>query len=344
MGSLVAYPSALSRLSSPESFDPTAIANVPARHLREIIGSDLPEATPVDAAAVAAHWVKFYVDRILDKKDTVTIVDGEPGEGKSNFTLWLSSKVRDRLGRETGGPRRLDLENDVVYRLSTLIHRVYQSSREHPSVIIADEGVLVGAQGTSGMSDVGQILDRVLSVGRIQGCTIFVLHPSVWGLASFVRNRRAKVFMHVERRGLTTAFTLKSAMEFTPPRQLPFKKVKMPWARLRWPSLEFDPIWQKYEPSKLETTKLTLVDSEMEAVRIEDKAGMRPPGPWAMDYLLTGRARAGARVAETDRHARAEWKCEHCGSAWGSRYERDRHQARCDSSEPEGSGAAEAVV
>ena len=278
------YPSALSRLTSPESFDPSAIANVPARHLREIIGNDLPEGTPVDDRDVVEHWVQYYVDRILSKRDTVTIVDGEPGEGKSNFTLWLAMKVIDRLGRDLGTTRLLDLDRDVVYRLTTFTQRVYESSRENPCVIVADEGVLVGAQGTSGLSDAGQVLDRVLSVGRIQGCTIFLLNPSVWGLASFVRNRRAKVLMHVEHRGLTTVFTLKSAMDFVPPRQLPFKKARSPWSRIRWPSLENDPLWQKYEPAKIEVTKQTLVDAKVEAARIEKKAGMRPPSPEFMDY------------------------------------------------------------
>ena len=286
------YPAALGRLTSPLSLNSRTAPHIVSRHLRGLAGGGLPLATPVDNDAVADHWVEYYVDRILDKKDTVTIVDGEPGEGKSNFALWLGSKVRDRLGHETGTTKMLDLEKDVVYRLTTFVHRVYESTREKPSVIIADEGVLVGAQGTSGLSDAGQILDRVLSVGRIKGCTIFVLHPSVWGLASFVRNRRAKVFMHVERRGLTTAFTLKSAMDFVPPRQLPFSKAHQPWAKIRWPSLENDSIWQEYEPEKLEVTQQTLVDSEIEAAKIEKKAGLRPPSAAFMDYWERGSKRA----------------------------------------------------
>ena len=310
------YPSALTRLTSPESFDSTAISNLTGRHLRQMIGNDLAEATPVDDAAVVDHWVEYFVDRILDKKDTWAIVDGEPGEGKSNFSLWLGAKIRDRLGQEMGTSRTLDLQNDVVYRLTTLIHRVYQSSRDNPSVVIADEGVLVGAQGSSGLSDAGRILDRILSVGRIQGCSGFLLHPSVWGLASFVRNRRAKVLFHVERRGLTTAFTLKSAMDFTPPKQLPFKKARQPWSKIRWPSLEADPIWKLYEPNKIETTKQTLVDSEIEAAKIEKKAGMRPPGPWAMDYW---KGDSGERERVSD------FSCRKCGRSFGNPYNLKTH-------------------
>lgn len=151
-------------------------------------------------------------------------------------------------------------------------------------MVIADEGVLLGAQSSSGLSDAGKILDGVFSTQRIQACSTFVLHPNIWGLASFVRNRRAKVFFHVEHRGLTTAFLLKTAMEWTPPRQLPFKKARAPWAKIRWPSLESDPVWSPYEAGKIEVTKNKLVDWEIEAAKIEKKAGMRPPGPWAMDY------------------------------------------------------------
>lgn len=301
------YPTALERLNSTESFDPRSPSNILERHMRRVIGNELDEATPIDDEQVAQHWVDYYVDRILDKKDTVTIVDGEPGDGKSNFTLWLGSMVRDAIGRKLGTDRTLNLEEDVVYRLSNFVRRVYKSSRKDPSVVIADEGVLIGAQGSSGMSDVGQILDQVLSIARIQGCTIFLLHPNIWGLASFVRNRRAKVWMHTERRGLTTAFTLKSALDFTPPRQLPFKKAKQPWARIRWPNLEGSPIWKRYEPNKIEVTLETLVDSETKAWEIEKKAGMRPPGPWAMDvWEKKGKYPEGLTQKEKDRRRKHE--------------------------------------
>lgn len=316
---------ALDRLASSASYSLADYGNVSTRHMRSIVGTQLPEATPVDDVAVVDHWVDYYVDRILSKRDTVTIVDGEPGEGKSNFALWLGTKVRQRLSHEIGGPKRLNLEDDVVYRLTTFIHRVYQSSRDEPSVIIADEGVLVGAQAGAGLSDVGRILDRVLSVARIKGCTVFILHPNVWGLASFVRNRRAKVLMHVEYRGLTTAFTLKGTMDFTPPTQLPFKKVRQPWSRLRWPSLENDPIWAHYEPAKLEVTNQTLVDSEMEAARVEKQAGMRPPGPWAMDYW------------EGDS---GKFRCDTCGGAFDNAHNLAAHACKARG----GGGAGGGVV
>jgi hypothetical protein len=337
------YPSALEYLLSPESFDPGKAENVLDRHTRRLVGSAVGQRTPVDDDDRADYWTRFLVDRVLQNRDTTIIVDGLPGEGKSNFALWLASRVRWLLGKELGVPRRLDLKQDVVSRLTLFTRRVYQSSREKPLVVIADEGVLVGAQGTSGLSDAGRLLDRVLSVDRIQACTVFILHPSVWGLASFVRNRRAYLFMHVEQRGITTVFLLKDTLEFTPPRLLPFKKARYPWSRLYWPSLENDPIWAEYEPWKLETVRKTLVDAEIEAARIEKKAGMAPPGPEWMDYwdgsIEAGEggepvnARAHARVADGVRPLPpppAKAPCRFCGRMVGA-FQLTQHEAACPS-------------
>ncbi|HEY1197309.1 MAG TPA: hypothetical protein VGG32_01095 [Thermoplasmata archaeon] len=279
-----AYPAALNRLTSAESFDPAAISNVTGRHLRQIIGSDLKEATPVDDEDEINYQAGFLVDRVMNKEDTVVIVTGEPGVGKSMFTMMLGSIVKRRLGLETGTSRTLDLELDIVSRLTTFSRRVYQSSRKNPLVVIGDEGVLVGAQSGSGLTGPGRILDRVLSVSRIKACTIFILHPSIWGVAAFVRNRRAKVWYHVERRGLTTAFILKDALDFTPPHLLPFKKMRHPWNRIHWESIENKPMWAAYEPAKLETVNQTLVDAEIQAAEFEKKEGMRPPSAAFMDY------------------------------------------------------------
>lgn len=298
------------------------------RHLRHLVGSDLPEGTPIDDAAVVDHWVDWYVDRILDKMDTVTAVTGKPGIGKSNFTLWLAMKVRERLGRILGTARVLDLQADVVYRLTTFIDRVYKSSRENPGVVIADEGVLVGAQAGAGLSDVGKLLDRVLSIARIKACTVFILHPNIWGLAAFVRNRRAEVWMHAEKRGLTTAFMLKTTLDFTPPTQLPFKKVRQPWAKIRWPSLEGDAVWSSYEPAKLENTNQALVDAEIEAAKVEKKMGMRPPGPAFMDYWNGKEEKGGRGVL----------RCRRCHRVFGNDYNLSTHQ--CKGPQPKAKGAA----
>jgi hypothetical protein len=202
----------------------------------------------------------------------------------------------------------------VVYRLSDLVRRVYASSREDPSVVIADEGCLIGAQSGSGLSEAGKLLDRTLSICRILGCSLFLISPSIWGVAAFVRARRAKVWWHVERRGLSTAFLLGSSVQWTPPRKLPFVKARQPWSKLRWPSLENDKIWSKYEPTKLEVTRNALVDAAIVAGKLERKAGLRPSGPEQMDYELPPPP--------------SRSPCRFCGKAVGTHQLR-QHEAAC---------------
>jgi hypothetical protein len=274
------HPRALDILRSPGSFDPASPRNIGRVRLRELMGSDLPDATPIDASTVIEHWVDYIVGLILDKKDCVVMCDGTPGEGKSTFSLWLCLLVRQALNQALGTRQNFEVERDICYRLSDLIHRILQSSRENPSVILADEGVLVGAQARAGSYDASLLLDRVLSLSRIQGATLFILAPSIWGLASAVRDRRARLWFHVERRGLSTAFILREAIPFKRPKELPFSKARQPWSKLRWDSLESDPVWAPYEARKITVTKSALHDSEVEALKVEKKLGLSPPA-WA---------------------------------------------------------------
>jgi hypothetical protein len=289
--------------------------------MRQLVGNDMPEGIPVDQAAVLDHWVQFYVDRVLSGQDTVTVCDGEAGIGKSMGTLYLISKVRERLGRETGTTRTLALKRDVVWRLSQLLQRVHESSREDPSVILADEGVLTGAQSGSGLSREGRQLDKALSISRIKGCSIWFLAPSIWGFASFVRMRRAKIWTHYERRGLSTWFVLKSAVEFTPPKRLPFLKARRPWNRLETPDISGTPMWREYEQIKLGNVGEALVDGKMAASKLEQDAGLRPASADQMDWRRV--AQSAPVPSPLPRSP-----CRFCGRPVG-RYQLPQHEAAC---------------
>jgi hypothetical protein len=278
--SVTYLPSALDILTSDGALDPLLPENVVLSRLREMVGSDLPEGKPVDEEGVVQHWVDYIVGLILDKKDCVVIVDGTPGEGKSTFSLWICLRIREALNRALKVQEQFKVDRDVTYRLSSLIHRINQSSREKPSVVLADEGILVGAQARAGSYDASIILERVLSIARIKGVTMFILAPSIWGLAASVRDRRARLWFHVEERGRSTAFVLRDAIPFKRPKELPFGKARQPWCRIEWGDMESDPIWTPYEGQKLDITTETLADSEVEALKIERKAGLRPP-EWA---------------------------------------------------------------
>ncbi len=304
------YPTALEFLSSPEAFDPDSPESRLDRFTRNVIGSEVPEGTPVDQGAIAEYWVTTLADRILDNWDNCTLITGEPGVGKSNLGIWWCVRLKDRLGMETGTSRDWDPLHDKVTRLSDLEERVYQSSRANPWVGLIDEGVLTGAQAGAGLSPQGRILDRTLTICRAKCASLFLLIPNPWGLAAFARMRRIRYWAHVESRGVATMFEVSDRLEFKRPNALPFQKVRRPWSRLEFPSLEEtdSKLWAKYSVDKMETIAEVLVDSEMEAARLEAKEGMRPRGPKDMQFYdkgAGGRERPADPMAERIRELRA---------------------------------------
>ncbi len=256
-------------------FTPVGEWSTVGNRVRQSAGSALTPVQAVGDDEIADYWTNQVVGRILDKKDTIFIVDGEPSEGKSTFTLWFELRIVRALSKALGTDLKFDLEKDICYTLSGFIQRVRDSSADRPNVLLLDEGVLVGAQARSGTSDANLIFDRVASICRIKRVTAGVLHPSVWGIASFLRNRRAHYWFHVERRGLTTPHVLKPEIDYTPPRTLPFRKAKNPWVRFRWGSLEKDPVWAPYEANKLAMVNRTLEVSALEAAQIESKSRLK---------------------------------------------------------------------
>ena len=285
------YPSALEFLASPESFDPDGEENTLDRFTRELTGSAVEPGVPTDNEDVWAHWVEWVCDRVLSRRDFVGVVDGNPGEGKSTFGTIFLTKIAARLGDE------LDIEPpkvEVVYRLSELIEAVYRSSRARPGIVLVDEAVLTGMQSGAGLTQEGKLVDRIFSVARIKSAVILCLIPSIHGLASMVRSRRACWWGHTERRGRLTVFVGSDRLSFENPRSLPMVKAKWPWPRIEFESLEDDPSWAAYEGTKIEVVDRTLVDANILASELERKAGLRPANPSQMNYVVPGRVGAEA--------------------------------------------------
>lgn len=268
---MIHTPRATDAVNSFQCFDPNRPEQIGGSFLRRLDQMDLPPYVPTDDETVWAHWVDYIVKLIRDKKDCVVIVDGTPGEGKSTFALWMCLRVQSALNTVFGASRRFEPERDVCYSLSQGISRIRASTRDDPNVVLFDEAVLIGAQARAGSYDAQVVLDRVLQLSRIQGVTVFFLAPSIWSLSSCVRDRRARLWFHVEHRGLSTAFELREEIPFRRPSMLPFEKARQPWHRIHWDSLESDPIWDPYEGRKIEQTLKTLDLSKAEALRIENK-------------------------------------------------------------------------
>lgn len=296
----VAFPR---RLESPIAYNPGESDAIAEAWLRRLTNGNLPEGQlPPDQEAVRAHWIDFLVGRILDKKDTVIVLDGEPGEGKSALGRELQLGVRNSLNAALGISVPFNLETDIPYRLSYFIHRVWLSSIASPAVIMADETELIGGQARAGSDEKGALLDRVLSVCRIKAATAFMLSPNIRGISSAVRDRRAKLWMHIEYRGEATVFELQKAINFKRPGPLPFMKAPGPWSHLGWSNPEGEKGWAEYERWKLDNANRFLLRAIYQAVALERKDGLVDP-PWLSELPEPER-----RAASVDRKYTPEYR------------------------------------
>jgi hypothetical protein len=265
---------------------------VAATYLRASAGLGLPPYVPTDGNSVWDFWIDRVVGLILNGWDFVGIVTGDPGVGKSVLTLQFASRLRNALNAELGVNERFDTKRDVLYRLSDLAYRVYQSSGDNPVVLQGDEGCTVGAQAQAGASPEGIILDQVLSVCRIKATSLFLLHPSILGVASFIRQRRGRYWFHVEspsdgsplRLGVATAFRATAALPREALRRLPFVKERQPFHRLRFGSLDGDPLFTAYSAEKIAATDRILLDLALRAVALEFNRGLAVP-EWSVPIL-----------------------------------------------------------
>lgn len=300
-------------LQSPWDVDPADPHAIMETRIRELTDTELPSGgIPPDKEAMRAHWVDTLVGRVIDRKDTVVIIDGEPGEGKSALGRELTLAVINALNAVLPDRKmQFSLEDDVPYRLSSFIYGVYRSSYAMPRVLMGDELELIGGQARAGADEKQLLLDRTLSVCRIKSCTGLMLIPNIRGAPAFIRDRRAKIWMHVEWRGEATVFELEKAIDFKRPGKLPFKKAKQPFHRLTWEDPDKDPGWSDYQGWKLANTNAALLRFIYQAIELEKKEGLRPP-EWMVDLPQAEIPRPIRQPGMTD----GEWRA--LSSRWRS--------------------------
>jgi hypothetical protein len=277
-------PSALEVLNAPEAFDPDRPEQVAAVYFRSEGGMSLPEARPIDADGVWFYHIDRAVDHIRNGMDFIIVITGKTGRGKSTVAITFCDRLRNALNAELGLHEVFDPEQDVIYRLSDLIYRIFQSSGENPLVLLADEGVTVGAQAQAGASPEGLILEQTLSICRVKRATVCFLNPTFEGTASSIRKRRAEYWIHVEEKGRATSFHATDALPKDVLRDSRFLKDRQPFNSIEFDSLEGDTIWERYTDKMLVAKNRVLLDLALRAVALEFARGLRIP-EWAFPLL-----------------------------------------------------------
>ncbi|HEV2449670.1 MAG TPA: hypothetical protein VGU43_04575 [Thermoplasmata archaeon] len=279
---------------------------------------------PVDEGPTRAEIWKFWIGRwrarLKAGRDLVIVIDADRTGSPDGVDAGAT-----RAGKSTLGLEILQ-ELDPTFTPAKVRNRVAGSGPDLARYVIGcergngflyDEGMW-GARGRDAMSPetkmVGEVLGTLASRGAI---VVFCCHsmltldPEVKALASYR--------LLVRRRGLAEVHTPTVQLDLERPRLLPFRQHEMSpieWAPLR------GKLWNAYTAAKTEMQderiRLKLEEQRVYQAR---RLGQRVDNPSSEGATAGGPVVRGARAPA--------WKCSKCGSAWGRRSDRDRHEARC---------------
>jgi hypothetical protein len=296
-----------------ELFDPRA----PRRRL--LFRRD-PSLEGPTKAEVWAYWISAWRRRLALGRDLVIVIDadrtgdedgvdaGATRIGKSTLALRILSELDPSFGPETVRQRIAGGGEDLAR---------FVKGCKRGNGFLYDEG-LWGARGRDAMSPetkmVGETLGTLASRGAIVAfCThnMISLDPEVKSLTAYR--------LLVRHRGVAEVHVPVIQLDLERPRLLPFREHRM--SPLRWNTLQ-GPIWKGYSAEKTDMQDRR-VATKLEEQRVYQarRLGQRVEPLPSEDVPAGGPTEGRARAPS--------WTCGNCGSAWGRRSDRDRHEARC---------------
>jgi hypothetical protein len=259
--------------------------------------------------------LKEWRRRLAQGRDLIIVIDADRTAGAT------------RIGKSTLGLTILK-QLDPTFTAKTVVQRVAGGASDLARSVIGcqpgqgflyDEGMW-GARGRDAMSPDAKMVGEVLGTLASRGAIVVFCTHSMISLDTEVKALAAYRLI-VRRRGLAEIHTPTIQLDLERPRLLPFReheKSPLLWRPLR------GSLYQAYllEKARQQDDRIRLKLEEQrvwQARRLgqptENGSSMENPpagGP------VEGRARAPAR-----------WPCRNCGTEWGRRSDRDRHEARC---------------
>lgn len=129
------------------------------------------------------------VARLLKKKwDFVTIIDGDEGSGKSTLAVKVATYTDPEFHVMEG----------VKFDVEDLVAAIGASSPGKS--LILDEGS-EGAWSIEAMSKENRAFKKVSQIARAKRVHVIICMPTIWDVDKFFRGRRARVWIHVNKRG-----------------------------------------------------------------------------------------------------------------------------------------------
>jgi hypothetical protein len=261
---------------------------------------------------IRRHWFAEWRRRIRDGRDLVIVVDADRTEGatrigKSTLALGIIGELDPSLTAETVPVRVAGGAADLARYVSTC---------RRGQGFLYDEGMW-GARSREAMSPDSKMVGEVLGTLASRGAIVVFCCHSMLSLDTEVKALAAYRLL-VRERGTAEVHTPQVQLDLERPRLLPFREAE--YSPFTWDRLE-GPLWRAYLRVKRRLQDARIA-RKLEEQRVWEarRLGLAPS-----DYS-GGPGPAGDKDAV---RARAEWRCARCGSVWGRRSDRDRHQARC---------------
>jgi hypothetical protein len=185
-------PSPSSVLRRPPSVDDDDELGTVLRYARRVAGTDIAEPVAVDADARWAWWFGPEGElrrRISEDRDTVLVIHGPRGCGKSTLSLRIARSLDNSITAAT-------LARHVAFDVPSFLS-LHRAARE--SFVWLDEAV-AGAASFDWSSPDGRELVRTLSTGRWRHNTAGLLIPQLEELMKATRGRIADTLISCSNR------------------------------------------------------------------------------------------------------------------------------------------------
>lgn len=270
-----------------------------------------PDAPKTDTWA---FWMGTWRRRLASGRDLVIVIDADRTEGAT------------RIGKSTLG-LTICAELDRSFAAATVRERVAGGASDLAKFVAAcrpgqaflyDEGMW-GARSRDAMSPDAKMVGEVIGTLASRGAIVIFCCHSMLSLDTEVK-ALAAVRLLVRRRGLAEVHTPQIQLDLERPRLLPFREADVSpitWRRMR------GPLWETYLEVKKDLQDAR-VKRELEAQRVWEARRLGQPARAASSEGVP------AGGPDTGASARApRWPCKNCGTEWGRRSDRDRHEARC---------------
>lgn len=226
------------------------------RRITRLVSMGMKEPKIVPPEEGVAYFREYLTFRARAEFDSVVLITGSEGKGKSTLGL--------RLSEGTGWS-----DKTLCYTAEDLISAYETIRRAEP--VFWDEAIL-GLLSTETFNTEQKAVIKALSLVRAKGATLYLCVPDIWLMAKQIRSRRATLWFHIKERGRAEVYERDQRLRFKPTAALRMTRYKL-CPTVTWkPYPKRDSFWRSYYRNKMLRMNQALADLKEEILRAKDSS------------------------------------------------------------------------